>query len=141
MREDGGRRAPRGCGGLCPPDRARAPGAPDRFLTENTRARYDRVVFGGEIIPPLGSKDVGTEAYGFDRLERAVAALVEQHERMLKENGELRRELAERSGRVRVLEEQVLEANQRRKDVVKRVDELIAQIDQLDTQLGIEESP
>jgi septal ring factor EnvC (AmiA/AmiB activator) len=76
------------------------------------------------------------EAYGFDRLERAVAALVEQHERMQKENGELRRDLAEKTDRLRALEEQLLEANQRRKDVAKRVDDLIAQLDQLDAQLG-----
>ena len=76
------------------------------------------------------------EVYGFDRLERAVAALVEQHERMQEDNGELRRELDEKVERLRALEEQLLEANQRRKDVAKRVDDLIAQLDQLDTQIG-----
>jgi hypothetical protein len=34
-----------------------------------------------------------------------------------------------------VLEAQLLEANQRRQDTAKRVDELIAQLDQLDAQL------
>jgi len=76
------------------------------------------------------------ERYGFDRLERAVATLVEQHERMQKENGALRRDVAEKSGRVIALEEQLLAANQRQQDVGKRIDELIAQIDQLDAQLG-----
>jgi len=82
--------------------------------------------------------DVGgmQEAYGFDRLERAVAALVEQHERMQKENGELRRGLAEKAEQLRLVEAELLEANQRRKDVAKRVDDLIAQLDQLDAQLG-----
>jgi septal ring factor EnvC (AmiA/AmiB activator) len=55
---------------------------------------------------------------------------------MQKENGELRRDVAEKTERVRVLEEELLAANQRQQDVGKRVDELIAQIDQLDVQLG-----
>jgi len=41
----------------------------------------------------------------------------------------------EKSKRIRALEEELLTANQRRQDVIKRVDELIAQIDQVDVQL------
>jgi len=44
----------------------------------------------------------------------------------------LRRELEHRSQRIRALDGKLLEANQKRQDVVKRIDELIAQIDQLD---------
>ncbi len=76
------------------------------------------------------------ERYDFQRLERAVGALVESHQRTLEENQLLRRELAEKNGHIGGLEEQLLDANQRRQDVGKRVDELIAQIDQLDAQLG-----
>ena len=42
------------------------------------------------------------------------------------------RPLARRTERIRTLEGEILEANQRRQDVGKRIDELIAQIDQLD---------
>lgn len=97
-------------------------------------------VRGGDI-PTFASKDVEPEAYGFDRLERAVASLVEEHERMQKLNTELRHEVTEQSKRIRSLEEQLLDANQRRQDVSKRVDELIAELDQLDAQLGSVEEP
>jgi chromosome segregation ATPase len=52
-----------------------------------------------------------------------------------KRNGALRGEVEEKSKRIRALEEELLTANQRRQDVIKRVDELIAQIDQVDVQL------
>ena len=42
--------------------------------------------------------------------------------------------------RIRGLEEQLLEANQKRQDVAKRIDELISQLDHLDAQLGASES-
>jgi hypothetical protein len=49
-------------------------------------------------------------------------------------------ELAEREGRIRGLEAQLLQANQRRSDTSKRIDELIAQLDELDAQLDHAES-
>jgi chromosome segregation ATPase len=63
-----------------------------------------------------------------------VAALVDSHERLRSENVALRHDLLEREQRIRHLDEQLLEANQRGQDVGKRIDELIAQIDQLDAQ-------
>lgn len=44
-------------------------------------------------------------------------------------------ELAERDARVRGLEAQLIELNQNRQDVAKRLDDLIEQVDQLDAQL------
>ena len=44
----------------------------------------------------------------------------------------MRRELEHRGQRIRALDSKVLEANQKRLDVVKRIDELIAQIEQLE---------
>jgi chromosome segregation ATPase len=49
------------------------------------------------------------------------------------ENVALRRELEHKSQRIRALDGKLLEANQKRQDVAKRIDELIAQIDQLDS--------
>ena len=90
----------------------------------------------GAIIP--GDKHSG---YDFARLERAVAALAEDYRSVLEESVVLRSELEDRSQHVRALEGQVLEANQRRQDVVKRIDDLIAQMDHLDQQLAsLEES-
>jgi chromosome segregation ATPase len=105
-------------------------------LTSRRVPRYDACRGrGGTAIPSDESTDVVDRGYDFERLEHAVAALVEQHERMQKQNGTLRAELSDRGERIRVLEAQVLDANQRRRDVTKRIDELIEQIDQLDAQL------
>lgn len=74
-------------------------------------------------------------AYDLERLERAVAALIEQNRRLRQECSDLRGRLQQSSARAGNLEGQLREANQRRRDVAKRIDELIAQIDQLDAQL------
>jgi len=83
-----------------------------------------------------GSDLADLEAMDWDRLERAVGVLAAQHETLRTEVSALRGDLGERNQRIRVLEAQLLEANQRRQDTCKRVDELIAQLDQLDAQLA-----
>ena len=55
---------------------------------------------------------------------------------MQAETSGLRSQLEERDARVRALEEQVLEMNQVRQDVGKRLDDLITQIDHLDAQVA-----
>jgi chromosome segregation ATPase len=74
-------------------------------------------------------------AYDWDRLERAVGALVAQHDALRSKVRALTLELGERDSRIRGLEAQLLQANQRRSDTSKRIDELIAQLDELDAQL------
>ena len=93
--------------------------------------RYDSPGVGVSVIP----QGEGT-TYDFARLERAVASLAKSHRRLEQERAALRRELEDKNRRLRALDVQLIEANQRRQDVIKRVDELIAQIDQLDAQLG-----
>jgi chromosome segregation ATPase len=99
-------------------------------LTEGAAARYDHSVGGS----PISSQADTT--YGFERLERAVTKLVEEHRALRRENARLIRELGDRDHRIGVLEGQILELNQRRQDVGKRIDELISQIEHLDTRLG-----
>ncbi len=65
-----------------------------------------------------------------------MTALVERHRGAVLENARLRELLEEREHRLRAAEEQVLVLNQRRQDVAKRVDDLIAQIVLLESQLG-----
>jgi chromosome segregation ATPase len=77
--------------------------------------------------------------YDWDRLERAVRTLVSQQEALRRELRVLRSDLGERNHRIRTLETQLIEANQRRQDTGKRIDELIAQLDQLDAQLATAE--
>lgn len=84
---------------------------------------------------PDGAEPNGS-AYDLDRLERAISALVDENVRLRGEAARLRQGLDEKGERIRTLEVQVREANQRRQDVIKRVDELIAQMDALDAQLA-----
>ena len=86
------------------------------------------------------ARNAAAQGSDFDRLESAVAALVAQHERLGKNNHDLQVGTRERDERIRALEGQLLEANQLRQDVAKRIDELIGQIDQLDGQLESVES-
>ena len=72
----------------------------------------------------------------FDRLERAIRALVEAHEELRRENAGLRAALAEGGQRIRALDSDLIAANQRRQDAYKRIDELISHLDQLDAQLA-----
>ena len=70
--------------------------------------------------------------YDLGRLERAVSALIAQAERLRKEKAALQAEVQKKASRVATLEGQLLEANQKRQDVAKRLDELIGQLDHLD---------
>jgi TolA-binding protein len=102
-------------------------------------ARGTRAAKGGIDVPRVenGDTEIRTPSpYDWDRLERAVRALVAQQEALRKELSTLRGDLGERNHRIRTLETQLLEANQRRQDTSKRIDELIAQLDQLDAQLA-----
>jgi len=76
-----------------------------------------------------------TAIYDWDRLERAVGALVAQQDALRARIRALALEIGERDTRIRGLEAQLLQANQRRSDAYKRIDELIAQLDELDAQL------
>ena len=77
----------------------------------------------------------------FLRLERAVAKLVEDHERLLLDQDSLRKELAQRDQRVREFEQELLQAEQRRIDAVKRIDALIARLDEIESEVMSETPP
>ncbi|MEE8165751.1 MAG: cell division protein ZapB [Myxococcota bacterium] len=72
----------------------------------------------------------------FDRLERAIRALVESHDLLRMENAGLRTALVEGGQRIRALDSELIAANQRRQDAYKRIGELIAHLDQLDAQFA-----
>lgn len=91
----------------------------------------------GAIAPRVElARSVTTPPYDWGRLERAVGALVAQQESLRAELRALRGELGDREHRIRKLEAQLLEANRRRQDTGKCIDELISQLDQLDAQLA-----
>ena len=121
--------------------RTRARKSP-RFLTDFGRSRYDRARPGGDAFPRSSatrrSEAAESEAaYDLDRLERAVAALIDGSRAPAPgEPAAARAARRPRSQRIQALEAELRHANQRRQDIAKRIDELIAQIDQLDAQLG-----
>ncbi len=80
------------------------------------------------------------DVFDFERLERVVAALVGAYRELSVENAGLRVKLEEKARGIRSLEGQLLEANQKRQDVSKRIDEMIAQLDHLDAQLASAEA-
>jgi predicted nuclease with TOPRIM domain len=81
------------------------------------------------------SAESADAVYDLERLDAAITALVETNQKLRSERDELRSIVADHTDRIRTLESEALDANQRRQDVAKRVDELIGQIDQLDAQL------
>lgn len=77
----------------------------------------------------------GRELERFARLDRLVRSLVDRYERQRGETAALRNELQERDRRIHLLDEKILALNQGRQDAAKRLDDLIARLDQLDAEL------
>ncbi len=71
-----------------------------------------------------------------DRLERAIRALIEQQNALRDENDELRGEVEARDVTMHGFEERLLAETQRRQDAVKRIDDLVGLIEQLDPTLA-----
>ncbi len=69
---------------------------------------------------------------GLDRLEAAALELLGRYEALRRENSRLAEVLAARDRRVEELESQVREGNQLQRDVAKRIDDLLGQIDQVE---------
>jgi len=76
----------------------------------------------------------------FERLESVIAGLADSRRQLQAENTALRGQLLERARHLEGLDERLLDANQRRQDALKRVDDLIARLEQMemDVQFGPE---
>ncbi len=72
--------------------------------------------------------------YNFERLDRALRALVETCRALRDENASLHEELANRDRHIGRLDDQVLTQNQRRQDALKRIDDLVSRLEWLDAQ-------
>ena len=81
----------------------------------------------GYAQPPVARAT--RESQDFARLERAVRALAAEHALLRGENVELREKLDQATVRIRSQDERILAENQRRQDVLKRLDELLGRID------------
>lgn len=83
------------------------------------------------------------EAYDFERLERAVEALLERQGQLRAENDQLqsdnqalRAQIAARTQQGLRLEHELRASTQERVDLAKRLEELIEQLRQLEAHLG-----
>jgi septal ring factor EnvC (AmiA/AmiB activator) len=64
-----------------------------------------------------------------------VQALAERHAGLLDQSANLARDVAERDQRIAELEAEVRRQQQTRREVARRIDELVGQIDQLESRL------
>jgi chromosome segregation ATPase len=67
--------------------------------------------------------------FDLDRLERVIAQLVSAQHRLRGENESLRQELVERHQTVQGLDQEIAQLKQRRVDAMKRLDDLVSQVD------------
>ena len=72
-----------------------------------------------------------SETFDFERLERAVAFLMEEHERLSSEKAELLDELVERETRITSLEAKLEHERDRRRIAVEGVDKILSRLEQL----------
>ena len=73
--------------------------------------------------------------YDYPRLERAVESLLEAHAKLQAENASLRADAQAREQRTADLEAALREQQERRADAIRRIDALVAQLDELDGRL------
>ena len=81
------------------------------------------------------SKQRGDETFDYARLDRAIESLLDDHERLRAENRSLRTLVGEREAKLAKLEESLLASNQKRQDAIKRIDELVSRLEQIDAAL------
>ena len=71
--------------------------------------------------------------YDFDRLERSVEFLIQEHERLTGEREELVSELVDREHRIAKLESQLAAEQSKRMTAIEGVDKILNRLEQLRT--------
>jgi chromosome segregation ATPase len=81
--------------------------------------------------------------YDFQRLERAIAYLIDEHERLAREkdrleqeHAALREELVDREQRLAALQQELTSERGRRRTALEGVDKLIERLDQVQASVG-----
>jgi hypothetical protein len=72
-----------------------------------------------------------SDRYDFDRLERSVEFLIDEHARLTGEREALLEELIEREQRISALTSQLEEESTRRRAAVEGVDKILSRLEQL----------
>jgi chromosome segregation ATPase len=81
------------------------------------------------------SKHRGDESFDYARLDQAIESLLEDHARIRTQNRSLRATVGEREAKIAKLEELLLSSNQKRQDAIKRIDDLVSRLEQIDAAL------
>jgi chromosome segregation ATPase len=76
------------------------------------------------------------DRYDFDRLERSVEFLLEEHERLSGEREALLQELIDREQRISVLESRLERESTRRVTAVEGVDKMLSRLEQLQASIS-----
>ena len=76
------------------------------------------------------------DRYDFDRLERSVAFLIEEHERLCAEREALLEELVDREQRISALESRLERESTRRVTAVEGVDKMLSRLEQLQASIS-----
>jgi chromosome segregation ATPase len=76
------------------------------------------------------------DRYDFDRLERSVEFLLEEHERLSGEREALLQELIDREQRISVLESRLERESTRRITAVEGVDKMLSRLEQLQASIS-----
>lgn len=71
----------------------------------------------------------GAGGFDFAHLERVVGELIEERHRLSAENDLLREELVVRERKIADLDDRLTRQEQRRHDALKRIDDLLAQVE------------
>lgn len=87
------------------------------------------MITAGSSAQSAQRQEAFAPAYDYNRLERVVAELLNEHRKLRSENEELRQELVERDEQLVGLDQRVSQQEQRRTDALKRVGDLIAQVE------------
>ncbi|HIF95307.1 MAG: hypothetical protein ABGX04_00475 [Myxococcales bacterium] len=78
--------------------------------------------------------------YDFDRLERSVEFLIQEHERLTGEREELVSELVDREHRIAKLESQLATEQRKRVTAAEGVDKILNRLEQLRTVVAVNTS-
>jgi len=81
------------------------------------------------------AKRRGDDGFDYGRLDRAIESLLEDHARLRTQNRSLRAVVGERESKITDLEAQLLASDQKREGAIKRIDELVLRLEQIDAAL------
>lgn len=90
-----------------------------------------------ENMTQTEGRDAAGERYDFQRLERSIEFLLEEHARLGAEREALLAELADREHRVAQLEAEVVDERRRRAVAVEGVDKILSRLEQLQSSVAM----